>query len=61
MERLSAFCGVEEETSAHDLCEREALATLRHTYLGFFFLDPEDVRSLILGAISNFIKGTGLP
>jgi hypothetical protein len=30
-------------------CEYEAMATLRHTYLGSFFLDPEDVRSLGLG------------
>jgi hypothetical protein len=53
-------CGAEEETSAHVLCECEALATLRHTYLGSFFLDPKDVRGPSLGAIWNFIKGTGL-
>ena len=41
-------------------CECEALATHRHTYLGSFFLDPEDVRELSLGAIWNFIKRTGL-
>jgi len=29
--------------------------------LGSFFLDPEEVRSLSLAAIWNFIKGTGLP
>ena len=33
-------CGTEEETSVHVLCECEALASLRHTYLGSFFLDP---------------------
>jgi hypothetical protein len=54
-------CGAEEETSAHILCECEALAILRHTYLGSFFLDPEDVISLNVGAIWNFSKGTGLP
>jgi hypothetical protein len=32
----------------------------RHTYLGSFFFDPEDVRELSLGAIWNFIKRTGL-
>ena len=37
-------CGTEEETSGHILCECEALASLRHTYLSFFFLDPEDIR-----------------
>jgi predicted Zn-ribbon and HTH transcriptional regulator len=31
-------CGVKEETLAHILRECEALATLRHRYLGSFFL-----------------------
>ena len=53
-------CGTEEETSLHILCECEALALLRHQYLGSFFLDPEDIRVLGVGAIWNFIKGTGL-
>jgi hypothetical protein len=38
----------------------EALASLRHIYLGSFFLDPEDIRKLSTGVISNFVKGTGL-
>jgi len=53
-------CGTEEETSVHILCECEALASLRHTYLGSLFLDPEDIRVLGMGAIRNFVKGTGL-
>ena len=53
-------CGTEEETSVHILCECEALASLRHAYLGSFFLDPEDIRELGMGAIWNFAKGTGL-
>ena len=53
-------CGTEEETSVHMLCECEALGLLRHTRLGSFFLDPEDIRKLITGAIWNFGKGTGL-
>jgi hypothetical protein len=48
---LGRRCGTEEETSAHILCEYEALVTLRHTYLGSFSLDPEDVRRLGLRAI----------
>ena len=36
------------------------LASLRHQYLGSFFLDPEDIRVLGVGAIWNLIKGTGL-
>jgi hypothetical protein len=54
-------CGAEDETSVHMLCECEALASLRHVYLGSFFLDPEDITSLSMGAIWNFSKGTGLP
>jgi len=38
----------------------EALASLRHIYLGTFFLDPEDIRKLSIGATWNFVKGTGL-
>jgi len=53
-------CGTEEETSVHVLCECETLASLRHAYLGSFFLDPEDVTDLSMGAIWNFGKGTGL-
>jgi hypothetical protein len=29
-------------------------------HLGSFFLDPEDIRKLSIGAIWNFAKGTGL-
>ena len=54
-------CGVREETSAHILCECEALTSLIHAYLGSFFLEPEDIRSLGLGAIWNYNKVTGLP
>jgi hypothetical protein len=57
---LRRKCGAGEETSAHVLCECEALATLRHTYLGSFFLDPENVRDLSLRAIWNFFRRTGL-
>ena len=57
---LCRRCGVEEETSAHILCECEALASLRHAYLGSF-LDPQDINSISLGAIWNFSKVTGPP
>ena len=36
-------CGVEEETSVHIQNECEALASLRHAYLGSFFLDPDGI------------------
>jgi len=53
-------CGTEEETSVHILCECEALGSPRHTYLGSFYLDLEDIRKLGVGAIWNFAKGIGL-
>jgi hypothetical protein len=53
--------GVKAETSAHILCECEALVSLRRTYLGCFFLEPWDIKSINLGAIWNFSKVTGLP
>jgi hypothetical protein len=37
---LCRKCGTEEETSVHILCECEALASLRHTYLGSFLIVP---------------------
>ena len=36
-------------------------ASLRHAYLGSFFLEPEDNRSLGLGAIWSYSKAAGLP
>ena len=53
-------CGVKEETSAHILCECEALASLRHTYLGSFFLEPEDIKSISLGAVCSYGRATRL-
>ena len=58
---LCRRCGAEDETSAHIVCECEALASLRHAYLGSSFLDPEDIKILNLGAIWNFSKAAGLP
>jgi hypothetical protein len=54
-------CGEEEETSAHILCRCEALASIRHAYLGSSFLEPEDIKSQNLGAIWRFSKAAGLP
>jgi len=36
---LCRRCGEQDETSAHILSEREAMASLSHTYLGTFFWD----------------------
>jgi len=58
---LCRRCGAEEENSVHIFCECEALASLRHAHLGSFFLEPEDIKSISLGAIWNFSKVTGLP
>jgi hypothetical protein len=40
---LCRRCGEKDETSAHILCKCEALASLRHVYMGSFFLEPEDI------------------
>ena len=52
-------CGTEEETSVHILHECEALASLRHKYLGSFFMDPEDIRMLGVGASGTLLKKQG--
>ena len=46
-------CGTHKETAANVLCKCEALTSLKHTYLGSFFFDPDDVRSVSLGAYMN--------
>jgi hypothetical protein len=58
---LCRRCRAQEETSFHILCEREAFASHRRVYLGSSFLEPEDIKSISLGAIWNFSKVTGLP
>jgi len=52
---------MEEETSAHILCECEALASSRYMHLGSLFLEPQDIQRISLGAIRDFSKATGLP
>jgi hypothetical protein len=58
---LCRRCGVEEETSGHILCDCEALASLRHTHLGSFFLEAKDIKCISLGAVWSFAKAAGLP
>jgi hypothetical protein len=52
-------CGVEDETSAHILCECEALASLRHVYLGSYFLEPKDIKNRSLGPYVTLVKPLG--
>ena len=52
-------CGTEEETSVHILCEWEVLASLKHAYLGSFFLDLEDIMNINIGAIWTLLKEKG--
>ena len=51
--------GAEDKTSAHIPCKCEALDSLRHAYLGSFFLEPEYMKGISLGANWNFSKGQG--
>ena len=41
-------CGTEERASVHILCACEALASIRHVYVGSISLDFEDIKSLSL-------------
>jgi len=54
------FIAITTSDTRNIVCECEALASLRYTYLGSFVLDPEDIRELGIGAIWYFAKGTGL-
>jgi len=58
---LCRRCEAEEGTLVHILREFEALVSLRQAYLGSFFLESEDIKSISLGTIWNFVKVTGLP
>jgi hypothetical protein len=58
---LCRRCGAENETLAHVLCGCEAPASLRHVHLGSFFLEPEDIKNVSLGAIWNFSEVTAFP
>jgi len=53
--------GADDETSDHILCECEDLVSLKNVYLCPFFLEPEDINSISLGAIWNFNIATGFP
>jgi len=53
---LCRRCGAEEETSSHILCECEDLSSLRHAYLGSFFLEPEDIKNIGLGQSGTLVK-----
>jgi hypothetical protein len=57
---LCRKCGADDETPAHILCRCEALASLRHAYLGSF-LEQEDIKGISLGANCRFSKAAGLP
>jgi hypothetical protein len=57
---LCRKCGAQDETSAHILCRCEALACIRLSYLGSFFLEPGDIMSIGLGAIWSLSKAAGL-
>jgi hypothetical protein len=48
---LCRKCGAKDETFAHILCRCESLGSLTHTHLGSFFLEPEDIKIISLGAI----------
>ena len=56
---LRSRCRMMEETLAHIFYESEALASLRHAYLGSFFLEPKDIQSISLGPSGALVKLQG--
>jgi hypothetical protein len=54
-------CEMGEETSAHVLCECEALALLRHAHLGSFSMELRDIMHTNVGAIYGYARAVGLP
>jgi hypothetical protein len=58
---LRRMCRAENETLAHILCECEAVSALRHVHLGSFFLNPEDITSLIQGPSGTLAKKQSCP
>jgi hypothetical protein len=54
-------CGMEEKTSAHILCECEALVSLRHAYLGSFFIEPRDIMYVSMGGHLRLCYSCGAP
>jgi hypothetical protein len=59
---LCRRCGADYETSAHAVCECKASASPTDMYSWDpFFLGPEYIKRLRLGAIWNISEGTGLP
>jgi hypothetical protein len=57
--QLCRRCGTEDETSAHILCDCEALASLRRTYLASFFYEPEDIKVINLGPSGSLVNQQG--
>jgi hypothetical protein len=56
---LCRKCGAEDETSAHILCQCEALASIRHAHLRSFLLEPEDIKRQNLGPSGALIRWQG--
>jgi hypothetical protein len=52
-------CGTEEESSVHILCKCEALASLRHKYLGFFFWTRQILGYSAWGPSGTLLKEQG--
>jgi len=58
---LCRKCRVTDETLAHIVCEYEAVASLRHAYLGSFSCSLTIFKVYAWGAIWSFGKASGLP
>jgi hypothetical protein len=52
-------CLEADESTAHVLCDCEALA-LRFRHLGQFFMKPSDFYDALIGKVLHFIRSVGL-
>jgi hypothetical protein len=53
-------CLEADESAAHDLCDCEALASLRFRHLGQFFMKPSGFYDAPIGKVLHFILSVGL-
>jgi len=54
-------CGTEEETSVYILCECQALASLRHAFLGFLLFGPGGYKGTRHGGHLELCQGNRAP
>jgi hypothetical protein len=57
---VSERCLEKDETTAHILCEWEAIAYFRFHHLGHYFVEPDYYHDTPMSRILHFIQSVGL-